>query len=338
MKKLFLFLLISFLSVSFVNAQKYDHLVYAISDAGSPRGFSKLDFNDVTDYEILYEQSGMNTEWRSSTWMEGKWLAIKYYGDLYQVDLETGIPTKILTLSEGDELLGLTYDPISGILYANDVVNLYSIDPILGSKMLIGPLGTEYGVGGMFGISCDHLGNLYGINTLTDSFYSINPATGEATLIAALNTNVEYYISLVYDQDSHTMYAAGLGDAVNGIYGIYKINLETAEMSMYQEFTEPLEYRVNSLCIPYENNVGINEPMMATSTIFPNPSNNIVNIKSLQEIENIIFLNSIGQEVISIQADNSTEYKIDVSDLKAGVYFIQIKYDNRIESQKIIIE
>ena len=338
MKKLILFLLISFLSVSFVNAQKYDHLVYAISDAGNPRGFSKLDFNDVTDYEILYEQSGMNTEWRSSTWMEGKWLALKYYDDLYQIDLETGVPTKIVDLPQGDELSGLTYEPISGLLYANDVVNLYTIDLTSGNKTLIGPLGTAYGVGGMFGISCDHLGNLYGINTLTDSFYSINPDTGEATLIAALNMNVEFFISLVYDQSSQIMYVAGLGDAVNDGYGIYKINLETAEMSMYQEFSEPLEYRVNSLCIPYDNNVGLNEPMIATSTIFPNPTNKIVNIKSSQVIQNILVLNTIGQEVISIQTNNSTEYKIDMSDLKTGVYFIQIKYESYIESQKIIVE
>ncbi len=78
--------------------------------------------------------------------------------------------------------------------------------------------------------------------------------------------------------------------------------------------------------------------------VFPKPANNILNI-SFPSIENVdiscnIF-NVVGQKVLSYKLhgnENSLNYKIDVSSLKCGIYFLKITKNNmNSHVEKIII-
>lgn len=321
MKKYLLIFMLLVVS-TFLQAQTYSHLVYGIADSGDPRGFCKFDLEDVSNYEILYEQEGMNTSWASSTWMNGEWLALLTYDDLYRVDTLTGIPTSIVSITTTSEytLSGLTYDPVSEILYANDVEYLYTINVNTGEKITVGALGAPHGWGGMFGLSCDHEGNLYGLNTFDDNLYSIDPSTGAATIIGALGSNVEYMTSLTYDQDSHIMYASGY-DAGADVYGIFNVNLSTGSISLYQEFVNGLYFRVNSLAIPYDEILNIENLAVKdlSITIFPNPAQNTLNVSSVNVIESIVIYNKLGQEVAR-HFVNAKNHNLDISYLQTGSY------------------
>lgn len=339
MKKYFLVFMLFALSI-FLQAQTYSHLVYAIADVGSPRGFCKLDLDDVTNHEILYEQEGWDTEWFSSTWMNGEWLAIKYFGDLYKVDTETGIPTSIVSITPGaNSLLGLTYDPVSSNLYANDVEKLYTIDVNTGEITTVGNLGAPFGFGGMFGLSCDHLGNLYGLNTLDDNLYSIDPNTGVATIIGPLGINPEYFISLIYDQQEHVMYANGLGDANTQTYGLFKVNLSDGSLALYQEYSDPLEFRTNSIAIPYDESVNIEKNYMqkVDVTLYPNPANNLVNIQTTLNTEKVQLVNLAGQVLVE-KTTFGTKTEINTTRVSPGTYFVKVFSTNNVITRKLVIE
>jgi hypothetical protein len=89
----------------------------------------------------------------------------------------------------------------------------------------------------------------------------------------------------------------------------------------------------NFLCSPVEPNNSCEYTQIATSindfsaessfTIFPNPSNDKINVQTDLKINNIIIFNSIGQEV------RTTKNKlIDIYNLEKGFYFIRLTTEN----------
>jgi serine protease len=79
------------------------------------------------------------------------------------------------------------------------------------------------------------------------------------------------------------------------------------------------------------------ENMEETIFVYPNPVTGILNINSNYKISNVKVLNYIGQIIDNI---NITGMKviINTSSYNSGIYFIQIKTEKGISTQKIIIE
>jgi len=76
----------------------------------------------------------------------------------------------------------------------------------------------------------------------------------------------------------------------------------------------------------------IHEPNYAS--IFPNPVNDAVFIKTNYDFENIAILNSLGQEV----AYYSYSDEVDVSNLPSGIYWLVLKSDDYSTTKKFIKE
>jgi aminopeptidase YwaD len=83
------------------------------------------------------------------------------------------------------------------------------------------------------------------------------------------------------------------------------------------------------------NSTSINEINSSRNTIsiFPNPANSEINIV-LPSNDNtqIEITNAIGQLIIKDQ----NKSKIDISNLKNGLYFISVKHGQKTYTQKII--
>ncbi|MBT6686683.1 MAG: T9SS type A sorting domain-containing protein [Bacteroidetes bacterium] len=72
-------------------------------------------------------------------------------------------------------------------------------------------------------------------------------------------------------------------------------------------------------------------------SIFPNPVNSKLSINNIENIENLIITNSIGQQVVELSNLNSNQ--IDLSILPSGIYIIQLfNKDNLIFAQKFVKE
>lgn len=84
--------------------------------------------------------------------------------------------------------------------------------------------------------------------------------------------------------------------------------------------------------------VSVNETYIQTLTIFPNPTNSILNISTtLGKIERIEIFDSLGKKVVENKTSNSL-LKLDVSALPMGVYTARVTRGEETSSHKFIIE
>ena len=73
-------------------------------------------------------------------------------------------------------------------------------------------------------------------------------------------------------------------------------------------------------------------------SVYPNPANDIVNIKTDLTIDSIDVINMLGQTVKTINGKTITNNAIDISTLGNGVYFLNISAEGKSQSIRIIKE
>lgn len=83
--------------------------------------------------------------------------------------------------------------------------------------------------------------------------------------------------------------------------------------------------------------LNIEENTFGNFNFFPNPTQNEVTISSTIAVEKISIYNLLGQKVKS-QTINSTTSNIDVSNLKTGVYILEVASNDQIGTFKMIKE
>ena len=86
---------------------------------------------------------------------------------------------------------------------------------------------------------------------------------------------------------------------------------------------------------------GINniENFKNTVKIFPNPTTNILNIETEQEVKTITIYNSLGATVFSLfNRVKERVTSLDVSMFTTGIYFLEVKTGNDIIRKKFVKE
>jgi len=89
-------------------------------------------------------------------------------------------------------------------------------------------------------------------------------------------------------------------------------------------------FSVNTIKIHVTNSLGLDEQDngFTEASIYPNPSSDFVCLKSKKMPLSVIIFNNIGQKVASQTIINSK--KIDIKQLKKGIYFIQVIYPDKM--------
>ncbi len=71
--------------------------------------------------------------------------------------------------------------------------------------------------------------------------------------------------------------------------------------------------------------------------VYPNPAKDILNIEGLENTNyDFELINMLGEKVLNLK--NNTNNSINISNLKNGVYFASFKYEDKIITNKIIIQ
>jgi len=82
------------------------------------------------------------------------------------------------------------------------------------------------------------------------------------------------------------------------------------------------------------SSLGVNDFEKNKIVFYPNPVNDFFNIQSVEEIKSVIIFDSTGKKVADFK--NKKEM-IDISNLKSGLYFIEIlNSENKILTEKLI--
>ena len=147
-------------------------------------------------------------------------------GELGTIDLTTTAFTGLVPCpAPVDIWTGLSIDPNTGVFYASDATNLYTIDPATGAATLVGPFGT----GLMIEIAMGPEGDMYGHDIGTDAIYQIDPNTGAATLVGPTGYNANYAQGMDFDNQDGTLYIWLYQGSGANIYGT--VNLTTGAVT-----------------------------------------------------------------------------------------------------------
>jgi len=116
----------------------------------------------------------------------------------------------------------------------------------------------------------------------------------------------------------------GLGD---GIYDAYAVD----ENDLMSEKSE------NQVTV--QTTTGIEDVSDTRIDIYPNPAVNHFTINADVSIERVVFYNALGKQVKAVELNNRTDMRINVSDLKVGVYFISfVNEKGIIRTDKLVRE
>lgn len=79
---------------------------------------------------------------------------------------------------------------------------------------------------------------------------------------------------------------------------------------------------------------GVNENTIEGLQMFPNPTSDILNITSANDAEkNVVIFDMLGKQVVNTKVSNGT---IDVSNLSAGIYMVNITEEGKTATKKLI--
>ncbi len=131
---------------------------------------------------------------------------------------------------------------------------------------------------------------------------------------AMFSDSIEYQMPILPDTMNILISSSGGALEIGSVMEVDNLSLEGTAVEI-------------SNIINLENNI----------SIYPNPSNNIINV-NFNTVNNaeIVLYNMVGQQIMKVNT-SVTENKIDVSKYNKGIYFIKVKLNNKIHTKKIVI-
>jgi hypothetical protein len=210
-------------------------------------------------------------------------------------------------------------------------------------------LGTTY-FAGVNALALDNPGNIYatGIFSNTCNFDTI------VSNISLTSFGVEDVFISKLDSAGNFEWAEqvggpsidyGLSVGVDGLGNVYAAGefQTTADFDPGSGVYNLTSSAVNDLFIMKMSQgvfTGIPETILQNNVnIFPNPSNEKVNITIDQPLNHgtLLLINTTGQVVMKKENISGNQFAIDLSDLATGIYFIEVRSDDKIISSKKII-
>lgn len=104
-------------------------------------------------------------------------------------------------------------------------------------------------------------------------------------------------------------------------------------------FTEDV-MEIDYVRVYQQSNLGLDQSVVKTFTIYPNPTSNLVQIKlrPIDLISNLSVVDATGKLVIKRNDINTTKITLDVSSLNSGVYIVRIQTSSNILTKRLIIK
>ncbi len=126
-------------------------------------------------------------------------------------------------------------------------------------------------------------------------------------------------------------YRFDIPQQMNGSEAVYvMIEGATADLNLSQGLG------IDDFIVEYAEALSVNNPTDSDAfRLYPNPATTVLNVNAASTIENVRILNTIGQVVLE-QNINNTSSQIDISNLAAGAYLIQLKDSQKTITKKFI--
>ncbi|MCG2429792.1 T9SS type A sorting domain-containing protein [Aequorivita xiaoshiensis] len=177
----------------------------------------------------------------------------------------------------------------------------------------------------------------------------IHPETSEeAVTVTFINFDVEDEFDALYVYDgpdtSYPMIASGnpatySGFPAGGYYGVENPGPFTSTHSsgaltfvfLSSDLGIYPGWEADVTC----TSLGINEHSNQELSFYPNPTDGILNFKSIDNIENVTIFNVLGQQLIS-HSINATNSQVDLSELSTGTYIMKVLIKGQLSTHKVL--
>jgi len=307
--------------------------IYSIEYAPLNKSIS---LNTETGERFYLDDHELNYPYRlaSMTWMQDKIIAVQRdICDVFVVT-PTGKFIRVGNIPNVFYINGLAYDEVNGTLYGvgleDDWIDdyLYIIDENWHATELFG-MPQKYFI---YGLAANSQGELYGISTMDGSLFTIDPITQQTEDIGIIDglQQAQQIQDIGFDRVNDILYGTL---AVDDGQIFTKISTDDATLDILGNYGFDSPF---GACAPIPNSpLSIVSQEYEEISIYPNPTTDVLYIKSEFNIVSIEIYNNLGQLVLS----NSHKKEINISKLNQGIYFMKIKNENGyIGLEKVIRE
>lgn len=122
------------------------------------------------------------------------------------------------------------------------------------------------------------------------------------------------------------------GTSSPGDEGTYNLNI-AVEAYLEGGTTPAATYDIDYYKIVVQPAAGVEEYANSSFTLFPNPTSESFTLKGLNglDISSVSILNAEGKRLKSLSAVHSNSLNLNVEDLENGIYFVQVRYNDKME-------
>ncbi len=112
-------------------------------------------------------------------------------------------------------------------------------------------------------------------------------------------------------------------------------------MGLYAQYELPVDFETPEEDTVYIDNIGFQSSVNvenkegASINIYPNPATDLVTV-TYPQMNRIVISNVIGQQVKSLEFDRVNRKMVNVSDIKAGIYFVTLETEGETVTNKFI--
>ena len=100
------------------------------------------------------------------------------------------------------------------------------------------------------------------------------------------------------------------------------------------------DLQIDSITFKETSTLSVNNEILFNGlSIYPNPSNGLVNIQTTTKLSKVQLFNLIGKKVFETQNLNTNMNTINVTSLNKGIYLLRLQDENnKTKTQKLIIK
>ena len=275
---------------------------------------------------------------------------LTFEGNLFSLDLTTGIYTGLGVINppEGEIWTGLEVDPETNIYYG--ISGNFLLPPAntatLSTIDIDGLTSTEVGpmddVETPISIVTDGEGNFYvqdlGTEESTevdDSLFSIDIETGRTTLIGVLGFDATRGQDMEWDAATGTLWLAGFNFVANAAE-LRTVDPTTGLTTLVDRIGDNPDIQISwaSIRNEFTGELSVDDNNLVNVSIFPNPTEGILNINSAAPMSQVVIYNNLGQNVATYNANNLQDFSVDTNGIANGLYVIELTTPSGVVTEK----